>query len=171
MSITVTGLTETLKRVEDLNSTERGDMREKIELFLLKLAQIGIGRAQFEYSRATNDVPQLSAIQINENTICVRASGKNVLFLEFGTGITYMANYPDDEGFQPIYYAGDWSTSPRGKGHWNDPKGWWYPAENGYHLGKGGYQHTYGNPPVRAMYEAKKEMRDKIDTVIREVFG
>ena len=46
-------------------------------------------------------------------------------------------------------------TYPEGKGHWNDPKGWWLPKE------KGG-EHTYGNPPAAPMYDAVKTIEQKL---------
>ena len=139
--MTVDGLDETLSLLENTSSPE------KLNLFLRRLAEIGIGRAQRIYGVTTAEAnaPDLSYEFIDNNTVCVKASGKDVLFLEFGTGITYMEDYPTDEGFEPIYHAGDWSDNETlgGKHHWNSPYGWWYYKDGS----KSDKRHTMGLPP------------------------
>ncbi|MBO7712423.1 MAG: hypothetical protein J6S85_02570 [Methanobrevibacter sp.] len=159
--MTTDGLTETLTLLDNIIAPE------KIELFLERLAETGIGKAQRIYGVSTSEAqtPDLSYEFIDNNTVCVKASGEDVLFLEFGTGITYMQEYPTDEGFTPIFYAGDWSDNEElgGKHHWRNPNGWYIPGGHG--------KHTYGIAPARAMYEAKKEIKQQIEIIAREVFG
>lgn len=160
--MTVEGLNETIALLENAISPE------KITLFLERLAEIGVFTADKNYHAITeSDItyPTLSYEFTDSNTVCITANGTDVLFLEFGTGITYSVDYPTDEGFNPIFKAGDWSDNEAlgGKHHWNDPRGWYIPGGHG--------KHTYGILPARAMYEAKKEIKQKIEQTAREVFG
>ena len=57
---------------------------------------------------------------------------------------------------------GTWSLdSDSGKGHWDDPEGWYY--EHG--------KKSHGNPPAMAMYDAAQTMVAELTTIAREVFG
>lgn len=166
MSITVSGISETLNLVERYNN-DQGDMAEKIHLVLEKLARIGVSVAWTTYTASDtdgNDYFDVDWYETGENSVCVVARGEQILFLEFGTGARFAQPYPTDEDFKPIFKAGDWSKLHSGK--WDNPKGWWY-TDNSGNTGN----HTYGIPPARGMYEAKKEIRNNVDAVIREVFG
>lgn len=163
--LTIDGLDETINLIESIKFGE-----EKIHQFLTKLAEIGVSVARYEYAAAPNDwgasqKPEVGFEFIDDQTVCVRASGTDVLFFEFGTGITYQEPYPADEGFDPIFKAGDWSDNESlgGRHHWNDPNGWYLPGRHG--------KKTYGIAPVRAMYDAKREMKQQIESIAREVFG
>lgn len=132
-----------------------GDLQEKANQICERLAGIGALRASIGFSRAvypgTNDV----AITVDpiENGYAIHATGNAVLFIEFGAGVTYGYGHPEPQGYGPGTYPG--------KGHWDDPNGWWY----------GDHQHTYGNPPAAAMYYAQQEVIRNIEQVAREVFG
>ena len=91
----------------------------------------------------------------NENGYTVRASGEDVLFIEFGAGARYGYGHPEaaENGMGPGTYPG--------KGHWDDPNGWTIP--NG--------QHTYGNRPGMPMYNAVKTIEQQIEQIVREVFA
>ena len=98
--------------------------------------------------------------QIDKNKFVIGVESEKILFLEFGTGIKYSSiRHPkaDELG----YGAG---TFP-GKGYWNDPAGWWYMGKDGE------FHHTFGVAPRRPMYDTAKELREKINDVIKEVFG
>lgn len=86
------------------------------------------------------------------------AEGRALLFLEFGAGVTYGYGHPlaDELGFGPGTYPG--------KGHWDDPDGWWY--FDGLH-----FAHTYGNRPSQVMYAAAKRARLAVPSVAKEVFA
>lgn len=164
--MTVDGLLETIELLDGIISAE------KINLFLTRLAETGIFTASDHYRAAAATVPEskveipdLSYEFIDANTVCIKASGTDVLFLEFGTGITYREDYPTDEGFNPIFHAGDWSDNEElgGKHHWNDPRGWYIPGGHG--------NKTYGILPARAMYDAKKEIKKQLQVIAEEVFG
>lgn len=90
----------------------------------------------------------------------VRLSGDKILFLEFSAGITYGTDsYPLPSGSK--YGMG---TYP-GKGHWDDPNGWWYVDE------RGEKHHSYGNRAYMPMYHAEQSIIIQIRTIAKEVFG
>ena len=81
-----------------------------------------------------------------------------MLFVEFGSGIKYGSGHPEN-----AEYGMGPGTYPNGKGHWDDPHGWYLPKDKG-----GG--HTYGNPPTMAMYDARKTIEQDLVRIVREVF-
>ena len=110
-----------------------------------------------------------STSQSGENTACmtIRLSGDQVLFIEFSSGIMYgtdsFPSLPNNPNYGSKYGMG---TYP-GKGHWNDPEGWWYTGK----WGNGDSRHTYGIRAYAPMYNADTEMRKQIANIAREVFG
>jgi len=127
----------------------------------MRLASMGATVASIQFARAvyngTNDV---SVRVDNTGSVAViYAEGESVAFIEFGSGERYGSGHPlaGQFGFGP----GTWSDGPDGKGHWDDPKGWWY----------GHGQHSYGNPPAMAMVAARDAMVEDITQIAREVFG
>ena len=121
-----------------------------------RLAAIGATRASLDYARVPLHGFRDVSISVEETDkgYKILASGESVLFLEFGAGKRMGYGHPDPGDFGP-------GTFP-GKGHWDDPHGWWIPKEHG-----GG--HTYGNPPAMGMYNASREIRDMIQQVAEEV--
>ena len=124
----------------------------------VRLASVGATVASIQFSRAiysgSNDV---SVRVDNTGSVAViYAEGEAVAFVEFGSGDRYGHGHPQagEFGVGP-------GTYPEGKGFWNNPKGWWY----------GHNQHTFGNPPAMAMYQAVQTMTDQITVIAREVFG
>ena len=123
----------------------------------VRLAAAGATVASIQFSRAiyngTNDV---SVRVDNTGSVAViYAEGEAVAFIEFGSGDRYGHGHPQagEFGMGP-------GTYPDGKGYWDNPKGWWY----------GHSQHTYGNPPAMAMYQAVQAMTEQITTIAKEVF-
>lgn len=100
----------------------------------------------------------------------LRAASKALLFFEFGAGATYGYGHPMDGDFN----MGP-GTYPDGKGHWNDPNGWWFPTDDPQLIKKydskgQGWGHSYGNQPHMPFYLADREIRDNILKVAKEVF-
>ena len=126
-----------------------------------RLATIGAYRASAEFSRSeyvgNNDV-KVYADQFVDYWE-VRASGESVLFMEYGAGAKRGYGHPQPNGYGPGTYPG--------KGHWDDPKGWYLPKEV---FGVRGI-HCFGNRPTMAMYLAEQDMRAELDNVVSEVFG
>lgn len=143
------------------------DLQDKANEICNRLASIGALRASLDFSRAIyngkNDVE--ISVEAITNGYAIHARGGAVLFIEFGSGATYGYGHPRPESYGPGTYPG--------KGHWADPKGWWFP--NSAVSAQGGtadaYTHSYGNPPAAAMYNAEQEVLQRIEEVAREVFG
>lgn len=123
-----------------------------------RLAALGATVASIQFSRAiysgTNDV----SVRVDDtgSVAVIYAEGESVAFIEFGSGATYGYGHPqaDEFGVGP-------GTYPDGKGHWDDPDGWYYAHG----------QHTFGNPPAMAMYRAVQEMTEQLTMIAKEVFG
>jgi hypothetical protein len=131
------------------------DLIEKANTVCERLATIGAVRASLDFSRAiyngTNDVAV--TVEPIDNGYAIHATGNAVLFIEFGSGASYGYGHPEPEGYGPGTYPG--------KGHWDDPNGWWY----------GDHEHSYGNPPAAAMYHAKQDVLQEVQRIADEVFA
>lgn len=97
------------------------------------------------------------------------AVGKAVLFIEFGTGVTYPDDHPE---------AGElgMKRGEYGQGH-GKQQSWGYygePGTNGVLKEKknGGFVViTHGNPANMPMYETVKELQDRLTEIAKEVFS
>lgn len=131
------------------------NLREKANQICERLASYGAVSASLGFARAFYVGAGGTDISVEpiENGYAVLASGEAVLFLEFGAGVSMGYGHPQagEFGYGPGTYPG--------KGHWDDPKGWWTPDK----------EHTYGNPPTLAMYNAAKEIEKEVERVAREV--
>jgi hypothetical protein len=145
-----------------------GQLQSKYSKALERIAQLGGGTAKVKFANAlyagdndvTVDVKRVSATKYQ-----VIASGKTVLFIEFGTGVAY-PELVEPSGLTYIH-----GTYGQFKGL--NPKGWVYVGETGnigHAVGGKGAVHTTGNPPARAMYDASKDMRAEITRIFREEF-
>lgn len=163
ISLRVTGTKNLLQRLRGMQS----NIDEKKKLLLERLAEIGIDVATTRFDSASYDGDKDVVVQsvpewIDDNRLAVVASGKSILFIEFGSGLVGYGEKP--EYAQRFGYGpGTWSDDPDkgGKGHWDDPNGWYYKHNT----------KSYGNPPAMAMYEAAKTMRNDIRQIAREVFS
>ena len=153
MNINITIDQSSLDRaVSQLNEYSE-NLREKANQICERLASYGAVQASLGFSRAfyTGQSNFDISVEPIDNGYAIIAGGETVLFLEFGAGVTMGYGHPEPEGFGPGTYPG--------KGHWDQPYGWWIP----------GGEHTYGNPPTMAMYNASKEIRQEVERVAREV--
>ena len=116
----------------------------------LDVAQYGAEIAQTVFASAIydgqNDV-RVTA-KPTESGAEVRASGNATLFIEYGSGAAFGYGHPRPGQYGP----GTWSRGPLGKGHWDNPNGWYY----------GHGVKSRGNPPAAAMYHAEREMLNYI---------
>ena len=125
------------------------DFLAKEELFVKRLAEIGVSVASTGFATAdydgVNDVVVTFEQQGNRATVV--ASGETVGFIEFGTGV----KFPEWDNSGTEY------TPPRhgtyGKGMGARPKGWYFKQSEG-----AAAQHTYGNQPAEAMRTARDVM-------------
>ena len=122
-----------------------------------RLAMLGATVASIQFSRAIYNGSNDISVRVDDtgSVAVIYAEGQSVAFIEFGAGATYGYGHPqaNEFGVGP-------GTYPDGKGHWDDPKGWWF----------GSGQHTYGNPPAMAMYAAVKEITENVTRIATEVF-
>lgn len=130
------------------------DLIEKANTVCERLASMGAVRASLDFARAiyngTNDVAV--TVEPIDNGYAIHARGDAVLFIEFGSGASYGYGHPEPEEYGPGTYPG--------KGHWDNPNGWWY----------GSHEHSYGNPPAAAMYHAKQDVINEVQRIADEVF-
>lgn len=147
-------INKAIKEIKKLDA----EWDRKINEVFRRLAEIGATKASLWFSRAvyTGDNDVSVSVEPIENGYSIIASGEAVLFIEFGSGVTYGYGHPEPMEYGPGTYPG--------KGHWDDPNGWYLPKS------KGG-EHTYGNPPSAAMYRTGKELQQEILRIAREVFA
>ena len=135
-------------------------VQEKEEILRKRLSMLGASVASIEFSRAiyngTNDVSV--RVEDNGRKATIFAEGSAVLFIEFGSGAKYGGGHPDAGKFG--YGPGTYSDGPNGKGHWDDPEGWYFSHG----------QHSFGNPPAEAMLHARDAIIEQITAIAREVF-
>ena len=144
------------KAINEVRKYQRW-VEDKENELRVRLASVGATVASIQFRRAiysgTNDV----SVRVDDtgSVAVIYAEGEAVAFIEFGAGNTLGHGHPQagEFGMGP-------GTYPSDKGLWNNPKGWWY----------GHSQHTYGNPPAMAMYQAVQAMTEKITTIAKEVF-
>ena len=122
-----------------------------------RLAALGATVASIEFSRAIYNGSKDVSVRVDDtgSVAVIYAEGESVAFIEFGAGIKYGYGHPQagEHGMGPGTYPG--------KGHWDNEKGWWY----------GHGQHSYGNPPAMAMYDAVQKMTEELTRIAREVFS
>lgn len=143
---------------------------EKAQEVAKRLAEIGATRADIDFGNAPYDGNKDFDISVDktDNGYSVTASGKSVLFVEFGAGVTYGSGHPQAKEFG--MGPGTWPEPHYRKYHgklyanWENPSGWYLPKEAG-----GG--HTFGNAPAMPMYNAEQEIKANIEKIVREVLG
>ena len=130
---------------------------EKEKELRQRLAMLGASVASIKFSTAiyngTNDVTV--RVEDDGSMATIYAEGESVAFIEFGAGAKYGYGHPQagEFGVGP-------GTYPEGKGNWDNPKGWYIP----------GGEHSYGNPPAMAMYDAVKTITEQVTMIAKEVF-
>lgn len=146
----ITRAIKELRRYKEWVLKKESELRER-------LATLGATVASIQFSRAIYDgVKDVSVRVDNTGSVAViYAEGEAVAFIEFGAGDLYGHGHPQagEHGMGPGTYPG--------KGNWDNPKGWWY----------GSGQHSYGNPPAMAMYQAVQAITEDLTRIAREVFG
>ena len=138
------------------------ELKKKEQKLLEELAKFGATSVSINFSNA---IPYLGFdpdiyvfTEITGNTAIIYAQGEQVAFVEFGAGVRFGYGYPGDRP-EGIVGIGEY-----GLGLGNLPEGWYYQDEGG------DLHHTYGNPPVAAMYNGSLEIAEQITTIAREVF-
>ena len=117
-----------IQKIQDELTVYRKWQEEKARELAERLASLGATVASIRFSRAVYTGKKDVDVTVEElpNGYKVKADGESVLFIEFGSGVTYGYGHPEagEFGMGP-------GTYPDGKGHWDDPKGWYLPKSAG----------------------------------------
>ena len=145
------------KAVKEVRKYQKWVVAKETEL-RSRLAMLGATVASIQFARAIYNGSNDVTVRVDNtgSVAVIYAEGEAVAFIEFGAGATYGYGHPQagEFGVGP-------GTYPDGKGHWDNPNGWWF----------GSGQHSYGNPPAMAMYSAVKEITENVTKIAREVFA
>ena len=147
-------------------------LKERSQVLLDRLAQAGFEVASARFAKAAYDGTNDASVSLEtrgEGVRAVVAVGASVLFIEFGTGVTYPDNHPQaaELGMKRGEY---------GQGH-GKKSSWGYygdPGTNGVvKMKKDGSTVviTHGNPANMPMYETVKELEAMLPDLVKEVFS
>ena len=139
------------------------ERERKIDLYVQKLAQVGEVAAQ----RAFGGSVSVKAHKDGKGRWEIRADGKQVVFLEFGTGELV----EDHELSKPLRIEispGSWSESKYGMHTWSE-----WLENSGRYEGNGitVRDYPYNTRPRAGMWEAYKAIVAAQDRIANEVFG
>ena len=147
-------------------------LKERSQVLLDRLAQAGFEVASARFAKAAYDGTNDASVSMetrSEGVRAVVAVGASVLFIEFGTGVTY----PDDH---PQAAELGMKRGEYGKGHGKQSSWGYYgdPGTNGVvKMKKDGSTVviTHGNPANMPMYETVKELEAMLPNLVKEVFS
>ena len=147
-------------------------LKERSQILLDRLAQAGFEVASARFAKAAYDGTNDASVSLetrSEGVRAVVAVGASVLFIEFGTGVTYPDNHPQaaELGMKRGEY---------GQGHGKQSSWGYYgdPGTNGVvKMKKDGSTVviTHGNPANMPMYETVKELEAMLPELVKEVFS
>ena len=147
-------------------------LKERSKVLLDRLAQAGFEVASASFAKAAYDGTNDASVSLETRGDGVRAVvavGASVLFIEFGTGVTYPDNHPQaaELGMKRGEY---------GQGHGKQSSWGYYgdPGTNGVvKMKKDGSTVviTHGNPANMPMYETVKELEAMLPELVKEVFS
>lgn len=147
-------------------------LKERSQVLLDRLAQAGFEVASARFAKAAYDGTNNASVSLetrSEGVRAVVAVGASVLFIEFGTGVTYPDNHPQaaELGMKRGEY---------GQGHGKQSSWGYYgdPGTNGVvKMKKDGSTVviTHGNPANMPMYETVKELEAMLPELVKEVFS
>ena len=147
-------------------------LKERSQVLLDRLAQAGFEVASARFAKAAYDGTNDASVSLetrSEGVRAVVAVGASVLFIEFGTGVTYPDNHPQaaELGMKRGEY---------GQGHGKQSSWGYYgdPGTNGVVKTKKDGSTvviTHGNPANMPMYETVKELEAMLPGLVKEVFS
>ena len=147
-------------------------LKERSQVLLDRLAKAGFEVASARFAKAAYDGTNDASVSLetrSEGVRAVVAVGASVLFIEFGTGVTYPDNHPQaaELGMKRGEY---------GQGHGKQSSWGYYgdPGTNGVvKMKKDGSTVviTHGNPANMPMYETVKELEAMLPELVKEVFS
>ena len=139
-------------------------LKVKADELVKALAEAGCEAVTVTYAGTRYTGPRDENVTVEERGVgkyAIVASGRTVLFVEFGAGVYLGEGHPQAEefGYGPTTYPGQI--------HAADPNGWYLPKSA---MGISGV-HTYGNAPSAAMYHTAKSLRAMLEQAAKGVFG
>lgn len=158
-----------IKQAQKELKAYKSSFDKRLREFVNRLAEEGLQVAKLRFSTAAYDGDNDVVVRVEQDGTKAKiiASGKAVLFIEFGTGVSYR------EHDSWLYAHGTYGDK---KGA--NPNGWVYAGEPGTggqlvtdRKGnpKEGVYHTKGNPPAEAMWDATTAMDTRIQLIWDEV--
>ena len=166
--LSVAGIETAIREVEKYKVW----LRERSNLLLDRLADEGYQIASAKFARAVYDGTNDASVSVEQRGTAARAVvavGSSVLFIEFGTGVTYPDSHPEaaDHGMTRGEY-GQGKGSRSSWGYYGDPgtHGQLKETSNGNTV-----VITHGNPANMSMYETVKELRERLPVIVKEVFS
>lgn len=161
-----------IQRMIDVVDDYRTWLEDRANALLRELSSMGYDIASAKFESAVYDGTNDVKVKIEERdgrTAAVVAVGASVLFIEFGTGVTYPDNHP--EAAQNGMVRGAYGKG-RGKqrtwGYYGDP------GTNGVEQTNPKTGNTvvltHGNPATMSMYDTVKELSDRLPAMVKEVF-
>lgn len=160
--LSVSGIDGLIKQLQDY---ER-DLKDRNKLFVERLAEVGIPVIDSKIAEAQGDSDkthstEISVVSSGDTTqATLTLSGRDVLFIEFPTGIYYNNAVHHPKAAEFGYGVGTY-----GKGQGLTPGYWWYKGDDGkYHFSR-------GTECTMPMYSASLEIIRQIEAVAREVFS
>ena len=147
-------------------------LKQRSQVLLDRLAQAGFEVASARFAKAAYDGTNDASVSMEtrgEGVRAVVAVGASVLFIEFGTGVTYPDNHPQAAEF-------GMKRGEYGQGHGKQSSWGYYgdPGTNGVvKMKKDGSTVviTHGNPANMPMYETVKELEAMLPDLVKEVFS
>lgn len=163
IEINVFDVNSIIKAEKELRAYKR-TLRQKADRICEELAKIGLEKVRVTYANADYTItPDLAVTVVPiPNGYSIKASGTDVLFVEFGTGYIHANEWGNQNGL-PV---GSFSDSPQGKGHWDNPLGWWYPGG-----GSKWEDRTFGNEPAMAFKYAQDEILLNLTRIAKEALN
>lgn len=159
------------KAIDELRKYKQ-DLQRKNRIFVERLVDEGINvihatmrnvdLGEDEWNYSTESITESTGTTVKEKIVL---SGKRILYIEFGAGVIH--SQPQNPKAKELGY-GVGTNSPKGWA-WNTTLyggGWYYASER-----NGESVHTKGNPAYMPMYLASVEIKQKVRTIAKEVFG
>ena len=148
--------------IKELNQYKTWIAEKEIQL-RRRLAELGADVARIQFAGATYDGVNDVTVRVDDSgsVAVIYAEGEAVAFIEFGAGAKYGYGHPQAGlfGVGPGTYP-----EPKNPKNWNRPTGWFYKEGDTA-------RRTFGNPPAKAMVNARDEILANITRIAREVFA
>lgn len=163
MTITINGFdTDSIQSAIDELRKLRPSEVNTVKDACLRVAEFGAKWASGAFRSAEYDTGSKDVTVVAEPTSTgarVRASGENVLFIEYGAGALRGYGYPELNRYGP-------GTFNPASDNWKKPDGWIYGHDASHRPLR-----SFGNPPTAAMYYAEQAMKENADMIVNGVFN